>query len=43
MSEYAELDVDNSIGLDIDILDVDTYTNKDNKDNKQYKVVENKV
>jgi hypothetical protein len=33
-SKYAESDVDNSVGLDTDLTDVDTFTNKDDKEDK---------
>jgi hypothetical protein len=42
-SEYAESDVDDSVGLDTDLTDVDTCTDEDDENDKQYKGIEDEA
>jgi hypothetical protein len=42
-SEYTESDVDNGVGLDTDLTDVDTCINEDDKEDKQCEGIEDEA
>ncbi|KAL2054037.1 hypothetical protein ABVK25_005576 [Lepraria finkii] len=42
-SEHAESDVDDVVGLDTDLTDVDTCTDEDDEDDKQYEGTEDEA
>jgi hypothetical protein len=42
-SEYAESSVDDGVGLDTDLTDVDTCTDEDDKEDKQCEGIEDEA